>query len=105
MLEVRMPKFDTDDIGKPGKPPKYRPFPWRLWLFAIVMAAGAGAGGYYTWQYRQKANTTGDERDACSAELGKANTEVGKKAECLSSLAAAANKNKELETQLATLSG
>jgi chemotaxis protein MotB len=46
-----MPKPDTDD--KPGKPRKVRPFPFRLWLFALAMTVGAGYGGYYWWQHRQ----------------------------------------------------
>lgn len=56
-----MAKGDTfDDIGKPGKPPKKgRRFPWRLWLYAIVMTAGAGAGGFYTYQFRKA-----DKQDA-----------------------------------------
>ncbi len=49
-----MGKFDTDEIGKPGKPPKYRRFPWRLWLWALVMTAAAGAGGYFTWFFKNQ---------------------------------------------------
>ena len=56
-----MAKGDSfDDIGKPGKSPKKaRRFPWRLWLYAIVMTAGAGAGGFYTYQFRKA-----DKQDA-----------------------------------------
>jgi len=56
-----MANIDADEIGKQGKIPKVRRFPWRLWLYAIVMTAGAGAGGYYTWQFRKEARTAGDE--------------------------------------------
>ena len=67
-----MAKFEAaDDIGKPGKPPKYRPFPWRLWMFALLMTAAAGAGGYFTWFFRgesaaatDRANTATDQKGA-----------------------------------------
>lgn len=61
---AKSPTFDDDDIGKPGKltrPPKPRGFPWRLWLWAIVMTAGAGAAGYFAWTYREQA---GESREA-----------------------------------------
>ena len=104
-----MPKFDTDDIGKPGKPPKYRPFPWRLWLFAVVMAGGAGAGGYYWWEHRQDVKTAADARDACTAELDKAKSDASTatkdKTGCLDQLAAKVKEVQERDTQLATVSG
>jgi chemotaxis protein MotB len=104
-----MAKFDTDEIGKPGKPPTYRRFPWRLWLFAIVMTAAAAAGGYYTWQFRQRASSTSDEASNCLTNLGKAQAEATdattKMTGCLGSLADAAKGKKELETQVTTLSG
>jgi flagellar motor protein MotB len=52
-----MANYDTDEIGKPGKPPRKRAFPWRLWLFAIAMTAAAGAGGYYYWTHRGQTET------------------------------------------------
>ncbi|HET9623725.1 MAG TPA: OmpA family protein, partial [Kofleriaceae bacterium] len=65
-----MAKGDSDDIGKPGKlPRKPRRFPWRLWLYAIVMTAGAGAGGYYTYQFRKA-----DKQDAADLAVCKENT-------------------------------
>jgi|GEM_PF-3087542 len=66
-----MAKYDTDEIGKPGRPPKVRAFPWRLWMFAIAMTAGAVAGGYYTWQYRHESRTAADERDVCKVAAAK----------------------------------
>jgi chemotaxis protein MotB len=64
-----MSKFDTDDeIGKPGKPPKLRRFPWRLWLWALVMTATAGAGGYFTWFYREDAIKAKDASAQCFKE-------------------------------------
>jgi chemotaxis protein MotB len=104
-----MAKFDTDEIGKPGKPPTYRRFPWRLWLFAIVMTAAAGAGGYYTWQFRQRAASTSEEASGCLTNLGKVQAEAAdsktKKDDCLASLATSAKKSTDLEAQLNTLSG
>src|SRR5688572_19996608 len=41
--EGSMAKYTTDEIGPPGKPPKVRGFPWRLWMFALLMTAAAGA--------------------------------------------------------------
>ncbi|HET7506224.1 MAG TPA: OmpA family protein [Kofleriaceae bacterium] len=103
-----MAKFDTDEIGKPGRPPKHRPFPWRLWLFAIVMTAGAAAGGYYTWQFRRQATTASDEASTCLSSLGKQQAkadDANKKAiDCVTVFDGATRKNKELETQLAALS-
>jgi chemotaxis protein MotB len=53
--------------GKPGKPP--RGFPWRLWMYAIVITAAAGAGGWFTWQYRSKANDAVDDLASCRKNL------------------------------------
>lgn len=105
-----MGKYDTDEIGEPGKPP--RRFPWRLWLFALLMTAAAGAGGYFTWYFReqaQEANTkhavletsvTGKEaavRDgeqkACTAKLDEANTKSS------AALAAQVQKGKDCESE------
>jgi len=110
-----MAKHDADELGKPGKPPKNRRFPWRLWLYAIVMTAGAGAGGYYMWQFRQKAGTARDDASTCLSNLGKQQAkvdEVTKRADdatkkaidCVTVLDGAGKKSKELETQLASLS-
>jgi len=111
-----MAKFDTDDeIGKPGKPPRARRFPWRLWLFAVAMTAGTAAGAYYTWQYRKDAGAAGDKAEACRADLGKVKPQIDdankKKADCLNLLDANnkmldANKKKtaEQDVQLTALS-
>jgi chemotaxis protein MotB len=62
-----MAKYD-DDIGKPGKPPKHRGFPFRLWLFAVLMTAGAGYGGYWWFQHRNDASDAAKELAACKAD-------------------------------------
>jgi chemotaxis protein MotB len=104
-----MPPLDTDDIGKPGKPPKHRRFPWRLWLFAIVMTAAAAAAGYYAWQFRGRAGTASDDASTCLTKLGKAQAEAAdattKKTDCIGALDNAIKKSKELETQLTAMSG
>jgi chemotaxis protein MotB len=99
-----MPRLDTDEIGKPGKPLKPRRFPWRLWLYAIVMTGAAGAAGYYAWEYRKSAGTKIDEAATCDADLKKAQaqstTETQKKADCIAILDGTIQKNKDLEAQL-----
>ena len=40
-----------------GPPGKVRRFPWRLWLWAILMTAAAGAGGYFTWHFKNLSDT------------------------------------------------
>jgi chemotaxis protein MotB len=75
-----MAKYDTDDdIGKPGKPMRPRPFPWKLWLFALVMAAAAGAAGYFAWDFREQVKAT----DVAKAEAaGKLATAEKERTEC-----------------------
>ena len=103
-----MAKLDNDEIGKPGKPRKYRRFPWRLWLFALAMTAGAGAGGYYAWQFRQKAGAASDDANTCLGNLGKqqakADDATKKAIDCVTLLDTTAKKTKDLESQLSALS-
>src|SRR6185295_8080601 len=98
-----MAKLDDDEIGKPGKPPKVRRFPWRLWLYALAMTAGAGAGGYYWWQQRQ----VNKDAESCHTSLAKAQTDAADvtktKTDCIASLNDKIQKNKDLETQMTTL--
>jgi chemotaxis protein MotB len=109
LLEVLMAQLDTDEIGKPGKPPRYRRFPWRLWLFAVVMTAAAAAGGWYTWQFRQRATTASEDANSCLSKLGKSQAEAAdattKKGDCLSSLDNAIKDKKDIEAQLTAASG
>jgi len=92
-----MANFNADEIGKQGKPPKNRRFPWRLWLYAIVMTAGAGAGGYEAWQFRHKAGAAEEKSEDATKKLDDATktaTDATKKADdaekaknsCLTSL-------------------
>src|SRR4051812_44289288 len=81
--------MEDDDFGKPGT---VRRFPWRLWLFAIAMTAGAGAGGYYAWQFRSKAKD-------CDASLGPMKEASSQLATCKTDLDTASKKSGELEKQ------
>jgi chemotaxis protein MotB len=73
------------------------------------MTAAAAAGGYYTWQFRQRASTTSDDASTCLTKLGKAQSEAAdattKKTDCIGALDSAIKKSKELETQLTAMSG
>jgi chemotaxis protein MotB len=77
--------------SKGGKPPKVRRFPWRLWLYALVMTAAAGAGGYFAWHYRGEATTATDANGACQTSLKTASDDAKKQgddaAQCKASLA------------------
>jgi chemotaxis protein MotB len=117
-----MAKYDTDEIGKPGKPPKARQFPWRLWLFALLMTAGTGAGAYYGWQFRQdtkaaedkakaadgKVKAADDKAASCNTLQAKAKAEIdeaNKKYTSCNNLLDANNKTtKEQEIQMTALS-
>lgn len=103
-----MAKYDTDDVGKPGKPPRARAFPWRLWLFAIVMTAGAVAGGWYTWKFRKEATTATEASTKMSVDTKKLTTErddAKNKADgCLAQLQTTLKAKTDLEAQLAAKS-
>jgi len=64
-----MAKPDSDD-SKPGKR-KHRPFPWRLWLFALAMTGATVAVADYAWQYRKDGRAAGDELVTCRTDLAK----------------------------------
>lgn len=93
-------------IVKPSKPG--RGFPWRLWMFAILMTAGAVAGGWFTYQFRKLSQTSVADRDTCKAALELQNTKLAtatkQSIDCTASLDLATNKSKELESQLGQLS-
>ena len=82
---------------------KGRSFPWRLWLFAILMTAAAGAGGYFTWQYRGQQIKAKSDLDLCSKNLGSLQSGAGDQAKalktCTDSLGATTLKATELEKQ------
>jgi chemotaxis protein MotB len=87
-----MTKYTTDEIGRPGKPPKPgRGFPWRLWLFALLMTGAAGAGGYFAWHYHTQAKDATASESTCLVTRSKLTAERGdidkKLADCTATLA------------------
>jgi chemotaxis protein MotB len=93
---AQRPETDT-----PVKP--VRGFPWRLWLYAIVMTGAAGAGGYFAWQYRQEALHGDDAHGECTSSLAKLTTQSAdatkQATECKASLVAVTKKASGLEQQ------
>lgn len=80
-----------------------RRFPWRLWLFAILMTGAAGAGGYFTWQYRSQSVKAKDDLGLCAKNLGSLQATAGDGAKqlktCTDSLGVTTLKSTELEKQ------
>jgi chemotaxis protein MotB len=82
---------------------KQRRFPWRLWLFAILMLGAAGAGGYFTWQYRSQSIKSNEDLALCTKNLGSLQASTGDSAKqlktCTDSLGVTTLKATELEKQ------
>jgi chemotaxis protein MotB len=76
-----MARFD-DDVGV-----KQRGFPWRLWLYAILITGGAGAAGYFAYDYRTKAIERGDKLAEVKDCPGKLDAETKKSADLDAKLA------------------
>jgi chemotaxis protein MotB len=87
---------------------KQRRFPWRLWLYAIVITGAAGAAGYFGWQYRSDAKSATSKAAACSDDLAKVTTRAAasakQAAECKTALDTATTAKTTLDKQLADLS-
>jgi chemotaxis protein MotB len=79
---------------------KPRRFPWRLWLYAIAMTGVAGAGGYFAWQYRSKANDNSDALVDRDKKLADANTKAGLLTDCQTKFGATQLKADGLQKQL-----
>jgi len=94
---------DTGDVikGSVGRP--QRSFPWRLWLYAIVMTGAAGTAGYFVWQYREAALAKTAALDDSEAQkttaLAKAKADDA--AVCKKDIDAATQKVKDIEAKLA----
>jgi chemotaxis protein MotB len=101
-------------VVKPAVPAgKVRRFPWRLWLWALLMTAAAGAGGYFTWHFREKSEAAvanesetskkfGDKEKAvatCEKSLTDKTTEASS---CVTKRDELDKTNKTLATQLST---
>jgi chemotaxis protein MotB len=89
--------------GPPPVPRPARRFPWRLWLYAIVMTGGAGAGGYFTYQYREAELAQSDKLEECQTGLGKLGDATKAGNDCKAALDAESKKSKQLAGQLADL--
>jgi chemotaxis protein MotB len=78
-----------------------RRFPWRLWLYAIAMTGGTGAGGYFAWQYRQADLAAESKLTDCQSGAGK--LDVANKAanDCKTALDGASKKVGQLEALVA----
>jgi chemotaxis protein MotB len=87
-----------------GGSAKQRRFPWRLWLYAIVMSGAAGAAGYFGWQYRRDANTAATAWTKCNATVDPMKKQVAdaqtKAQTCDTALSASTQKAQQLEGQL-----
>ena len=89
------------DSGTPVKPA--RGFPWRLWLYAILITGAAGAAGYFAWQYRQQALTGEDDHASCTKNLTALRTQAAdatkQATDCKASLVEVTKKATGLEQQ------
>jgi chemotaxis protein MotB len=76
-----------------------RRFPWRLWLYAIIMTGAAGAGGYFVWQYREAAKSALTDLDVCKAGTDSrvAGAKTDAEAACAKKVADADKKTKDAE--------
>lgn len=75
-----MGKLDQSGVlVKPAVTPpgKVRRFPWRLWLWALLMTAAAGAGGYFTWHYRAQAQDAGETAAAAVTKANEKESALG----------------------------
>jgi chemotaxis protein MotB len=99
------------DSGVPvskSPPPKQRRFPWRLWLYAIVITGAAGAAGYFGWQYRGDANTAAAAAVKCEATVVPMKKQVAdaqtSAKNCDTALSASTQRAQQLESQLGDIS-
>ncbi len=99
-MAQRPPMPSRAESGVEVKGYKPRRFPWRLWLYAIFMTAVAGAGGYFVWQYRSKANDANDAIADRDKKLTDANANATKLTQCETDLGAATVKANGLQKQV-----
>jgi chemotaxis protein MotB len=95
-------------ISKPLKPQTQRRFPWRLWLYAIVITGAAGAGGYFAWHFREQAGTATKTASACTKDLATKTTALATQTEaaqkCTVQRDEMSKQGKDLEGKLAQAS-
>lgn len=99
-------RADSDAPAKAG--PKPRRFPWRLWLYAILMTAAAGAGGYFAYQFHDRGQTDAAAWAKCKSSADsmkkQADEAKTKSANCDTALSASTQKAQQLEQQLGEFS-
>src|SRR5512140_3846632 len=89
------------DSGMPIDPPRRpgRGFPWRLWLYAILVTGAAGAACYFAWNYRDQVQRAATDLRQVP-DLQKSAADATKQAtDCKASLANESKKASELEKQ------
>jgi chemotaxis protein MotB len=95
-------------IPKGASPQKQRRFPWRLWLYAILISGAAGGAGYFAYQYRHDANVAAAAWAKCNTTvepMKKAVADANTKSQnCDTALSAATQKAQQLEGQLGDIS-
>jgi chemotaxis protein MotB len=91
----------------PPTPPQRRgrPFPWRLWLYAILMTAAAGYAGYRTYQFHHDEGIDKTDKAKCEKDLaarqGSDAANAKKLTDCETALGSATVQVKGLSDQLA----
>lgn len=93
-MAQRPPPLPRSESGVDVNTVPRRRFPWRLWLYAIVMTGVAGAGGYFAWNYRDKANDAGGKLDDISPKYAKTTEDLTK---CQGQLGSASTQSAELQ--------
>jgi len=73
-----MARADSGEVLTKPKPTGGRRFPWRLWLFALVMTAAAGGGGYLAMKYRSEGKHATSDLASCAKNLGALQASTGK---------------------------
>jgi len=100
-------------ISRAAKP--QRRFPWRLWTYAILVTGAAGAGGYFTYKFREDAQHAVAAGSSCQSDIAKVKGELAaaqtaasdtaqQVAACKTELDGANTKTKEMEAQLVQMS-
>jgi chemotaxis protein MotB len=87
-----------DDPVKPG-----RGFPFRLWLYAIVMTALAGGVGYFAWKLRGDNERKDKEFSACAQALPPAQRDAAAYVTCKSDLESVSARQKENDDAIAKM--
>ncbi|MBZ0234146.1 MAG: OmpA family protein [Deltaproteobacteria bacterium] len=85
------------------KLPKGRGFPFRLWMYAILMTAAAGGLGYFAFKLRGDNERKDKEFAACATALPAAQRDAAAYVTCKSDLEAVSARQKENDEALAKM--